>query len=186
MGTASIQIFTFLYTKSRQYATKPAYPTVTCKAELRHRAIIAFTQPSVLDPCYKNGIGALVLVLLLLLQTLHCIASCTLGNVHPPQGSSCGRRGTDETRKGRGGSLSLLGQDPHSILGKIMASRGYSDVLHSYPFPSSCQSSPGSLPAWRYWASSVDGTYHLVPKLLHCYESALFFLMYLLEAPSHL
>lgn len=119
VDSASIPIFTFLYTKSRRYAMKPAYLIVTCKAELQHRAIITLAQPSVLDPCYKNGTDALVR-LLLLLQTLHCTASCTLGSVHLPRESSCGRRGTDETHKGRGGSSSLLGRDPHSILGKIM------------------------------------------------------------------
>lgn len=167
---------------------KPAYPRVTCKAELLHRAIITLAQPSVLDPCYKNGTDALVrlLLLLLLLQTLHCIASCTLGSVHPPLGSSCGRRGTDETHKGKGGSLSPSGRDPHSILGKIMAKGGYSDVLHPYPSPNSGQYPLGSWPAWRYWASSEDGIYRQVSKLLHCSGSVLFFSLYLPVVQSSL
>lgn len=162
---------------------KPAYLIVTCKAELQHRAIITLAQPSVLDPCYKNGTDALVR-LLLLLQTLHCTASCTLGSVHPPRGSSCGRRGTDETHKGRGGSSSLLGRDPHSILGKIMVKGGCSDVLHPYPSPNSY--SLGSSPAWKYWASSEDGIHHQVSKLLRCYESVVFFLLHLPVVPSSL
>jgi hypothetical protein len=172
--------------KSRRYAAKPAYPTVTCKAELHHRANIILAQPSVLEPCCKNGIDALVRLLLLLLQTLHCTASCTLGSVHPPPWSSCGRRGRDETHKGRGGSSSPSGQDPRSILGKTMAKQVYSDALHSYASPNSCRYLSGSWPAWKCWASSEDETHHQVSKLSRCFELVQFFSLYLPVVPSSL